>query len=35
MPLLMTLTGKRRRWPWLILVLAGVTLFVVEADEFW
>jgi len=27
MPLLMTSTGKRRRWPWLILVLAGITLF--------
>jgi uncharacterized SAM-binding protein YcdF (DUF218 family) len=33
MPLLMTSTGKRRRWPWLILVLAGVTLFVVEAGR--
>jgi hypothetical protein len=33
MPLLMTSTDKRRRWPWLILVLAGVTLFVVEAGR--
>jgi len=33
MPLLMTLTGKRRRWPWLILVLAGITLFAFEAGQ--
>lgn len=33
MPLLMTSTGKRRRWPWLILVLAGITLFAFEAGQ--
>ena len=33
MPLLMTSTGKRRRWPWLILVVAGVSLFAVEAGR--
>ena len=29
----MTSTGKRRRWPWLILVLAGITLFAFEAGQ--
>ncbi len=29
----MTSTGKRRRWPWLIPVLAGITLFALEAGR--
>ena len=32
-PLLMTSTGKRRRWPWLVLLFAGVSLFALEAGQ--
>ena len=33
MPLLMTSTGKRRRWPWLVLLFAAVSLFALEAGQ--
>jgi uncharacterized SAM-binding protein YcdF (DUF218 family) len=33
MPWLMTSTARKRRWPWLILLLVGVTLFAAEAGQ--